>query len=340
MPKVVPRGATDDALTGEAQITAPESFALASERDFLLLYPASGDALELRWRFRALNAKDAAAAFGSETRRAVSPSVRLRRWNELGADEPSTSLLPVASVRHGRLGLVGLEPDAWYQAELGLASPDGGWLMLARSNRLALPSVVGVDLPALWSAANAPLPTGLQALAELIMPVAETMGEPNRQSDIKTGSEAGLQAPLDADLAGFGPSFDVAFPVWETSSPPSMVVPPWNDLQAAPAIIPAAARAAGAAPDAARSQWPVAGSGPLVSPREPARMTLCGALRISGQAPPGTVLDLGGHGYRVGPGGRFGFDLDITDPELIHALLRLLPSLPVESLPVAPADAD
>jgi hypothetical protein len=74
---------------------------------------------------------------------------------------------------------------------------------------------------------------------------------------------------------------------------------------------------------------PMTGSGPLRTPRDASGMQLWGQVRIGGQAPPGSLLDLGGHAYRVGPGGGFAFDLQIEDPELIHALLRLLPALPV-----------
>jgi hypothetical protein len=40
-------------------------------------------------------------------------------------------------------------------------------------------------------------------------------------------------------------------------------------------------------------------------------------------------LDLGGHAYRIGRGGRFSFRLPINDPDLILTLLSALPELPV-----------
>jgi hypothetical protein len=43
------------------------------------------------------------------------------------------------------------------------------------------------------------------------------------------------------------------------------------------------------------------------------------------------LMDLGGHAYQIGRGGRFSFRLPINDPELILILLSALPELPVVS---------
>jgi hypothetical protein len=40
-------------------------------------------------------------------------------------------------------------------------------------------------------------------------------------------------------------------------------------------------------------------------------------------------LNLGGHQYRVGPGGRFSFTVALDDPALLESLLARLPDLPV-----------
>jgi hypothetical protein len=42
------------------------------------------------------------------------------------------------------------------------------------------------------------------------------------------------------------------------------------------------------------------------------------------------MLDLGGHPYRVGPGGRFQLRIPVPEHDRIMALLRQLPRLPVE----------
>lgn len=54
-----------------------------------------------------------------------------------------------------------------------------------------------------------------------------------------------------------------------------------------------------------------------------------GELHVFGRAAPGSLLDLGGHPYRVGPGGRFSFRVALDEPELLAALLARLPTLPV-----------
>ena len=68
-----------------------------------------------------------------------------------------------------------------------------------------------------------------------------------------------------------------------------------------------------------------------------AACTLRAELVVYGSAPPGTVLDLGGHGYQVGSGGRFSLRLPVQDRELILTLLAALPDLPVESRDAAPS---
>lgn len=74
---------------------------------------------------------------------------------------------------------------------------------------------------------------------------------------------------------------------------------------------------------------PYGGSGPLAP--YPARdsVSIHGELRIFGSAAPGSLLDLGGHPFRVGRGGRFAFSVDVDDPELLAALLSRLPRIPV-----------
>lgn len=71
------------------------------------------------------------------------------------------------------------------------------------------------------------------------------------------------------------------------------------------------------------------GSGPIRAYPGAAEMRVQGELHVFGQAPPGSVLDLGGHPLRVGSGGRFSFRVALDDPVLLAALLERLPRLPV-----------
>ncbi|AUB83263.1 hypothetical protein [Candidatus Thiodictyon syntrophicum] len=48
-------------------------------------------------------------------------------------------------------------------------------------------------------------------------------------------------------------------------------------------------------------------------------------LRITGQAAPGTLVDLFGHPFRVGPGGRFQLVVRVDDPSLLRMALFLNP---------------
>lgn len=86
--------------------------------------------------------------------------------------------------------------------------------------------------------------------------------------------------------------------------------------------------------DDGRLEWPVAarigfGSGPLSPYPSGEDAVIEGELHLFGRAAPGSLLDLGGHPFRVGPGGRFSFRVAIDDPALLSALLARLPRLPV-----------
>ncbi len=67
---------------------------------------------------------------------------------------------------------------------------------------------------------------------------------------------------------------------------------------------------------------------PLVYGQPPTRVTglqLAAELRITGQAAPGTLIDLFGHPFRVGPGGRFQLVLRVDDAALLRRALELHP---------------
>ncbi|MCF8005072.1 MAG: hypothetical protein K9L32_12900 [Chromatiaceae bacterium] len=72
------------------------------------------------------------------------------------------------------------------------------------------------------------------------------------------------------------------------------------------------------------------GSGPLSPYPSREGAVIRGELHVFGSAAPGRLLDLGGHPFRVGPGGRFSFRVALDDDELLAALLARLPRLPVD----------
>lgn len=71
------------------------------------------------------------------------------------------------------------------------------------------------------------------------------------------------------------------------------------------------------------------GSGPIRPARPDLGAEIHAELLVYGSGAPGIWLDLGGHAYRIGRGGRFSFRLPISDPDLILKLLSVLPELPV-----------
>lgn len=86
--------------------------------------------------------------------------------------------------------------------------------------------------------------------------------------------------------------------------------------------------------DIAPSEWlakglTLSGSGPLAPYPSGEHAVIQGELHVFGSAAPGSLLDLGGHSYQVGPGGRFSFRVALDDPDLLAALLQRLPELPV-----------
>jgi len=75
---------------------------------------------------------------------------------------------------------------------------------------------------------------------------------------------------------------------------------------------------------------PRGGSGPLRPyPLAADEQALWAEVRVEGRAAPGTRIELGGHDYRVGAGGRLTLRFAIADLELIEGLLRQLPPAPV-----------
>lgn len=70
------------------------------------------------------------------------------------------------------------------------------------------------------------------------------------------------------------------------------------------------------------------GSGPL-RPYPETAQALWAEIRVEGQAPPGTQLTLGGHSYRIGPGGRLVLRFVVNERTLIDGLLQQLPPAPL-----------
>lgn len=101
-------------------------------------------------------------------------------------------------------------------------------------------------------------------------------------------------------------------------------------------LLPERAASPAEVPAPADAPAPIAGSGPVVRPGADTATALHAELVVYGSAAPNTVLDLGGHPYEVGAGGRFVLRLPIDDRELILALLQRQPTLLVNRRADAP----
>jgi hypothetical protein len=69
-------------------------------------------------------------------------------------------------------------------------------------------------------------------------------------------------------------------------------------------------------------------------------MVVGAELWVHGSAAPNTEIELGGHRYRVGAGGRFAFRVPVADQALVAEVLSRLPALPVLSRPEAAEPED
>jgi hypothetical protein len=142
------RDAYMDAL--ELKVVAQEidrRFPLVLDRSGLVLYEVAPEHLQLQWQISPDDLVRARRSFPEQSAD-VTLELRLQRL------EPDGGPLEIASVTRtigtdslqGQVRFEVEDADALYQAELGLESPEGGWVLLARSNRARPPRRVNVDL--------------------------------------------------------------------------------------------------------------------------------------------------------------------------------------------------
>jgi hypothetical protein len=253
-------------------------FPLADPIRPLTLYPGTAGEVRVRWRLRADEVVGHGASFPSADG-APEAVLRLGRLYAEGGSEPIRERRLRLSGLSGR-GEVGFQVSddrSLLEAELGLMNPEGGWLLLARSNRLQQARGLGLE------SLRRP-PPGLDWGI-----VAES------ESRARRLQRAGEYQPLPPDGSASKPVD--AGPV-ETDPPGSTVATVMNAIPRLTYADPVPATAA------------------LVIEAE---------LRIHGWSAPNTEIDLFGHRYRVGPGGRFQLSLKIDDPELIRRVLERYP---------------
>lgn len=285
-PRLVPAAPVDASLdasgqgwAGRAADAADAQFPDTAEGPQLVLFQRADGAIELRWRLDLAALEHAWAAFGHDggpharlLLKALADGGRLIAQTRLTDAEllgKDTALYDAARV------------EGPLQAEMGLGDAAGGWMLIARSNRLDASGPVG---------------------AELLRDADETL--PAQHPEMPEGETDTAAPDFGAELAG--PAAPA--PRGRRQEAPS-------GLDARPEVM--------------------SGSGPISPPDPDQGVELQAELVLSGRAPPGQVVELGGHDYRVGDGGRFVLRIPVSDRELIQAALAQL-----ARLPVAHRDAD
>ncbi len=375
----------------------PGGFPNTAAGTHLVLYQTEDGAVDLRWRIDPADIAHARAAFGGADAHAV---LRLYHIGGQGEDRlmADADLGSDADAEGGLAHYAGAAGQGFLQAEIGLASADGGWLLVARSNSLPAAKPVGTDrfrelapapeappaVAALTDAQRAgadiaPAATGSESTAEVPVPPLHLepefpLVEPELSALATTGVAPGrAAAALPAQRPDGGPS-PAAGAAASAGAAPGIHTDNRTATGTRGPLSPAAARGIDASlgpanyaagregradgqpppepppggvvprltqrplrspgqpdpppePGSRQRAQPVPGSGPM----RPAvgEATLAAELVVHGSAPPNTLLDLGGHTYRVGPGGRFQLRIPIREREVIMRVLATLPRLPV-----------
>ena len=156
--------ATDAAELRDAAEEIAREFPLAIRRTAVVLYDVDPNHLQAQWHVEKDDFVRASNAFPADAT-GVRPVLRLLRV-DAEADERLAAFLPQ---RPGKAGLEGnarfavSEHGAQFQVELGLASDDEGWLLLARSNPIRLPSRVRQPIPVRGESAQGAEPDNSRA---------------------------------------------------------------------------------------------------------------------------------------------------------------------------------
>ena len=309
------------------------------EATSLVLYPGSTRALRASWSIQANDFVSYGAGFPA----AGGPPQAVLRLCRLRQDG-GTETTQETSLRLKGLGGRGdtqFEVDAdfaQFEAELGLINTDGGWLLLARSNRIQHAN--GVALESLDLGAARELRDVLTAPAVALSPGPALKHQADRPAPGRLGLRPGPAAfEGDARMGIGAPDSVFAERALELRWPPGQdpqspppgespgTEPPGTDPQVQRHDLrhPAADPGPSEERNATLSAVPIPG---LVYGRPSstgAGLVLEAELHLRGWAAPNSQIDLFGQPYRVGPGGRFQLVLRVDDPELLRRALALHP---------------
>jgi hypothetical protein len=320
------------------------------------------------WHLSGDDLVPAAAGFGRDGAKPA-PVLRLRRLHGGGATPVEEIALQLRGPGgHGEQVFSVDARPARYDAELGLSDAAGGWVMLARSNALDHGARVDVRLEPV-ERLEAPSDASSEAPAP---PATPRTDPPHQGSAAPTSSPAREQpnpAPIVHEQPGIravdvlarrragldlGPGRELGL-VPDREARPAAEIPAQPDrIGQSPTRSPDPDSEAPAVRDAVSASW---GEDTIPEPAHPTErrssasptapmrygqptpggteLLIEAELRVNGCAAPGSLIDLFGHPYRVGPGGRFQLVIRVDDPELIKRALELNPP----DLPDRPADA-
>ncbi|NEX21690.1 DUF4912 domain-containing protein [Thiorhodococcus mannitoliphagus] len=285
----------------------------------LVLYPGAPEELRVRWSLGSDDFVSYGAGFPAD---GGSPEavLRLRRLCAEGGSETAQEI---------RLRLQGLGGDGdagfrvagdyeAFEAELGLSSAAGGWLLLARSNRLQ--HATGIGLEALASLERPMPPLGSLPRTEVselggdfAAPArAVDQGRAMRSGSLPSDPVGGRQTEAEA-MSGANASPVVALGCQMIGE--QVATLPGLSVQTQP-------QGEG---DGNATLTPVRLPSLVYGEPSPivAGLMVEAELHIRGWAPPNSEIDLFGHPYPVGPGGGFQLVLKVDDAELLKRALDL-----------------
>ncbi|AFL76282.1 hypothetical protein [Thiocystis violascens] len=301
-------------------------FPLASQTTRLDLYEGAPGEVRANWSLQAndyvVASHDFPLAGG-----APFPVLRLRRVGDDGGSEYVDEIsLRLAEQRgRGDAGFRVGQDASRFEAELGLVNGEGGWLLLARSNRLEHAASLGLnfpprrdgegdrhvsdptlDPPRTELAQTFPFPDPIDgripeariALLDRSESNRGGPGAPSGSAHVDSAQHAALATRLAREILNnrsLAPADDGA-PIARAATEPAGI-----GVSAIPTLV-----YGRSAPSCAA---------PLIEAE----------LRIHGWAAPNTEIDLFGQRYRVGPGGRFQFLVRVDDPTLLKQALTLHP---------------
>jgi hypothetical protein len=212
-----------------------------------------------------------------------------------------------------------------YEAELGLATDDGGWLMLVRSARQQL------SRPAARGRTEAQPSPPASAAHEPDRPSTRRwLQQPPRPDEAERSAAArGVERRSVLPSEGGGAA----------TAPPPFQPSGWGLLPEGLGASPEEpAERSGSRPVAASGEEAPAllpphwGRGPAaagygVASNAPGALQVRAEVLIYGSGPPGAVVDLYGRSLTIGPGGAFSLRFAITDPDLLRRALAQAPPL-------------